>query len=143
MGPLPASSSGHKYILVVTDIFTKWVETFPMRNVLSEMVAKVLVNEVICHYGVPTILHSDQGANVGSQVIQSLCKLLGIEHTRTSAYHPAGNGQVERFNRTVEAMLAKMVRENQRDWDKHLPKALMAYRTALHESTGFTLFALT
>ena len=142
MGPLPASSSGHKYILVVTDIFTKWVEAFPVRNVLSETVAKVLVDEVICRYGVPTILHSDQGANLGSQVIQSLCKLLGIERTRTSAYHPAGNGQVERFNRTIESMLAKMVRENQRDWDKHLPKALMAYRTALHESTGFTPFAL-
>ena len=61
-----------------------------------------------------------------------------MNRTRTSAYHLMGNGQVERFNRTVKAMLSKMVKENQRDWDSKLPKALFAYRTSIHESTGFT-----
>ena len=54
-------------------------------------------------------LHSDQGSNLNAEVNQKLCQLLGIQRTRTTAYHPQGNGQVERFNRTVEAMLAKMV----------------------------------
>ena len=45
----------------------------------------------------------------------AVCKLLGIEQTRTSSYHPQGNGQVERFNRTLEAMLAKVVSDHQRD----------------------------
>ena len=81
-------------------------------------------------------IHSDQGANMCGEVVQGICNLLKIDRTRTSAYHPMGNGQVERFNRTVEAMLAKMVKESQRDWDRHLQKALFAYRTSLHETMG-------
>ena len=68
--------------------------------------------------------------------------LLGIEGTRTSAYHPQGNGQVERFNRTLEAILAKTVKSNQRNWDTCLHKALFAYRTAIRGSTGYTPFHL-
>lgn len=85
-------------------------------------------------------LHSDQGANLCSAMVQELCHLLGI--TKSSAYHPEGNGQVERFNRTVEAMLAKVIDEHQFNWDLYLPKALFAYRTSLHV-TGFTPFHLT
>lgn len=79
---------------------------------------------------------------INSEVITSLCKQLGIDQTRTSAYHPQANGQVESFNRTLEAMLSKVVNENQRDWDNHLPKVLFAYRTSIHESTGFTPFLI-
>ena len=132
MGLLPTSSKGYQYILVVTDLFSKWVEAFPLRATDSETLAKILVDEVVCRYGVPVYLHSDQGANLNSQIILSLCRHLGISHTRTTAYHPHGNGQVQRFNRTLESMLSKMVNENQKDWDIHLPKALFAYRTAIH-----------
>ena len=132
MGPLPMSSKGNRYILVITDLFSKWVEAFPMRSTDTESLATILINEVVCRYGVPQYLHSDQGANLTSKVIQSLCKQLGIQRTQSSPYHPQGNGQVERLNRTLEAMLSKMVKENQRDWDQHLPKALFAYRTAIH-----------
>ena len=75
MGPLPTSSKGKKYILVVTDIFSKWVEAFPLGFTDTETLARVLVNEVICRYGVPSVLHSDQGANLTSQVISSLCNV--------------------------------------------------------------------
>ena len=136
MGLLPTSSKGKKYILVVTDIFS--FEAFLLRSTDTETLATVLVNEVICRYGVPTVLHSDQGANLTSQVISSRCEHLGIERTQTTAYHPQGNGQVERFNHTLEAMLSKLVKENQKDWDQYIPKALLAYRTALHESTGYS-----
>ena len=112
MGPLPLSTKGHKYILVVTDLFSKWVEAFPLAVTDSETLASVLMDEVVCRYGVPRSLHSDQGANLNSQVICALCKRLGINKTRTTAYHPQGNGQVERFNRTLEAILSKVVAEN-------------------------------
>ena len=138
MGPLPTSSKGKKYILVVTDIFSKWVEAFALHSTDTETLATVLFNEAICQYGVPSSLHSDQGANLTSQVVTSLCKCLRIDRSQTTTYHPQGNGQVERFNHTLEAMLAKEVKENQRDWDQHIPKVLLAYRTALHESTGYS-----
>ena len=114
MGPLPASSKGHKYILVITDMFSKWVEAFPLRVTDSETLAKVLVDEIVYRYGVPLYLHSDQGSNFNSEVITSLCKQLGIERTRTTAYHPQANGQVERFNHTLESMLSKVINDNQR-----------------------------
>ena len=113
MGPLPTTDQGHKNILVVTDLFTKWVEAFPLRDITSTTLATVLVDEIITRYGVPAYLHSDQGANLWSEVIKTICKLLGMEQTRTSVYHPQANGQVEGFNRTLEAMLAKIGKENQ------------------------------
>ena len=140
MGPLPTSSKGYQYILVVTDLFSKWVEAFPLHATDSETLARILVDEIVCRYGVPVYLHSDQGANLNSQVILNLYKQLGINHTRTTAYHPQGNGQVERFNCTLESMLSKVVNENQKDWDIHLPKALFAYRTTIHDSTGYSPF---
>ena len=100
MGHYGATEKGNRYILVVTDIFTKWVEAFPLQNTLSTTLATVLVDEEICRYGVPTYLHHDQGANLCSEVIRSVCKLLGIQRTHMSAYHPQCNNQVERFNWT-------------------------------------------
>ena len=138
MGPLPATSCGNKYILVVTDVFSKWVEAFPLAVTDSITLARILTDEVICRYGVPESLHSDQGANFVSEVMQSLCAQLGIKRTQTSAYHREGNGQVERFNRTLEAMLSKVDEEHQKDWDCHLQKVLFSFRTAVHESTGYT-----
>jgi len=64
MGPLPQSSSENRYIVVITDLFSKWVEAFPIKLTDSETLAQILVDEVICRYGVPSYLHSDQGANL-------------------------------------------------------------------------------
>ena len=142
MGPLPRSSKGNQYILVITDIFSKWVEAYPLPSTNAETLASVLVNGFICRFGVPRSLHSDQGANLTGAVMKALCNLLGINRTQTSAYHPQGNGQVERFNRTLEAMLSKVVADNQADWDTHLPRVLFAYRTAIHETTKFSPFRI-
>ena len=91
----------------------------------------------------PATLNSDQRANLTSNLVSALCKLLGITQTQTTAYHPQEIGQVEQFNCTLQAILAKTVSDNQHDWDTHLPKALFAYRTAVHKATGFTPFHVT
>ena len=101
------------------------------------------MNEIVCRYGVPSYLHSDQGANLTSNLMAALCKQLGSTQTRTSAYHPQGNGQVERFNRTLESMLAKVVSNHKTDWDTHLPQILFAYRTSIYDTTGFAPFHIT
>ena len=81
MGPLPTSENGNKFILTVTDLFTKWVEAFPLKETTSPTLAATLVDNVICRYGVPENLHSDQGPNLCSEVITKMCSLLGIERT--------------------------------------------------------------
>ena len=138
LGPLPTSNLGNKYILIVADYFSKWIEAFPMPNQEAHTVAELLVKEVVCRFGVPLLIHSDQGRNFESAVFTEMCQLLGIQKTRTTAYHPQSDGMVERFNRTLEDQLAKFVDYHQRDWDEHIPYLMLAYRSAVHESTGCT-----
>ncbi len=137
MGPLPESLNGNKYLLVVGDYFTKFVEAFPMPNQEATTVAEKLV-EFMSRWGIPHQLHSDQGRQFESAVVKKLCEMMGIQKTRTTPYFPQSDGMVERFNRTVQDMLAKMVRPDQKDWDEYVPLALMAYRSSIHEATGYS-----
>merc|ERR1711893_224186 len=136
LGPLPATPEGYKFILVVMDYFTKWVEIFPMRDQTAETVAAVLVDEVFSRMGCPIELHSDQGSNFKSKLMTEVYRLMGIKKTQTTPYHPRGDGMVERMNRTLEDMLAHCVSERQTDWDQHLQLLAMAYRSAPHSSTA-------
>ena len=136
LGPLPESEQGNRYILVIADYFTKWTESYPMPNQEATTVAKLLVEEFVVRFGAPRQLHSDQGRNFESAVFQEMCRLLDIDKTRTTPLRPQSDGMVERFNRTLEAMLSKFVAENQKDWDELLPFVMMAYRSSVHESTG-------
>ena len=138
LGELPETENGNKYILIVSDYFTKWTEAFPMRNMEAETVANIIVEEIIARFGVPQYIHSDQGKQYESRLFNEMCKVLNITKTRTTAYHPKSDGMVERFNGTLEAMLSAYVQDNHRDWDKHLPYVMMAYRASEHETTGFS-----
>ena len=138
LGPLTESSLGNKYILVVSDYFTKWVEAYPMPNQEIVTIANVLVNEFISRFGVQLLLHSDQRSQFESSLFQELCSLLDIDKTRTTTYHPQSDGLVERFNLTLENMLSKSIASDLREWDSHLPMLMLAYRFSVHESTGQT-----
>ena len=98
IGALPRTPRGNRYILVVTDQFTKWVEIFAIPDQSAETTARTILNEVIARYGSPTSIHSDQGANYESRIFRELCSLLEIKKSRTSVRNPKGNGQTERFN---------------------------------------------
>ena len=135
---LPISDKGNRYLLVVGDYFTKWVEVFPLVNHSALSIAEKLVDEFICRYGVPQQIHSDQGRDFQANVMQEICNILKIKKSKTTPYHPQSDGMIERMNRTIVDMLSKFVNENQKDWDEKLPKLMMAYRTSVHETTQFT-----
>ena len=90
----------------------------------------------------PDVLHTDQGKNFGSELIAEMCKLLKIDKSRTSPYHPEGNGQVERFNRCMADMLSKYSAECPGDLDELLPYISFAYNTSVHKTTNATPFSL-
>ena len=136
--PLPESYSGNKHILSLTDCFTKWIECFPLRAITAKAVASTLVNQFISRFGIPREIHTDQGSQFESELFREMCSLLGIDKTRTTAFHPAGDGLIERAHRTLEDMLSKYVEKNQRNWDEALPLILMAYRSSKQESTTMT-----
>ena len=141
MGPLPESEAGNSYILVVGDYFTRWMEAFPIPNQEAVTVAQKLVDEVYCRFSVPEQLHSDQGKQFESGLMHEICKLLNISKSQTTAYHPQCDGLVERFNRTLQDMLATTVRDPF-DWEGSLRKVCMAYNSSVNASTGFTPFYL-
>ena len=138
LGPLPLTPRGNRYVLVLTDYFTKWTESYAIPNQEAATVAEKLVCEFVYRFGVPRELHSDQGTNFESKVMAEVRKLLDIEKTRTSPLRPQSDGQVERYNRTLIEMLRGKLQENQEDWDLQLQTCMMAYRSSVHESTGET-----
>ena len=81
LGELPLTDNGNKYILVISDYFTKWTEALPMPNMKACTVAKILVETVLCRFGIPQKIHSDQGRQFESSLFQEMCKILGIEKT--------------------------------------------------------------
>lgn len=95
---LPLSKDGHQYVLVVTDHFSKYAWAIPTRDQSVTTTAKVLWKHVIRYVGSPRRFHSDQGANFESAVLMELCSLYGTTKSRTTPYHPEGNGVCERFN---------------------------------------------
>eukprot|EP00731_Ephydatia_muelleri_P019115 Em0011g1155a len=142
LGPLPVTARENKYVLVVGDYFTKWVEAYPMPNMEAKTVAELFVNHFIARFGVPDVLHTDQGRNFESTLLKETCLLLGVQKTRTSPYHPQSDGLIERFNRTLLNMLSIAAVENERDWDLRVLLLMLAYRTSTQESTGCTPFYL-
>lgn len=138
LGPLPTTSSGNRYLIVIVDCFTKWVEAFPLKNIRAKTVAGIFVNQFISRYGVPAEIHTDQGRNFESELFSELMQLLGVKKTRTTASHPQSDGQVERQHQTIINYLAKYISQDQRDWDQWIPMFLLAYRSSKHETTGMT-----
>ena len=116
------------------------VEVFAIPNQEAVTVAEKLVEEVFCRFSIPEQLHSDQGRQFEGKLMQDVCRLLHIDKTRTTAYHPQSDGLVERLNRTLLSMLAATVHEHPGDWDKKLRLVCMAYNTSVHQSTGFSPF---
>ena len=138
IGPFPTTERNNRWILVVGDYFTKWVEAYPIPNQEATTVAEKLTNEFVTRFGIPRQLHSDQGTNFESHVMSDVCRLLGIKKTRTTPYNPKSDGYVERFMRTISQSVSVLVDPDQSDWDLVVPYAMMAYRSSVQASTSET-----
>ncbi|KAI5614528.1 interleukin-1 receptor accessory protein-like 1-A isoform X1 [Silurus asotus] len=129
-------------VLVITDHFTKLAHAFPCRNQSAKSVAKKLWDGFFCIYGFPQHIHCDQGANFESELIAELLHLAGVDKSRTSPYHPMGNGGTERFNRTLGSMLRSLPPESKQKWPQLVQTMTFVYNCTTHETTGFAPFYL-
>ena len=139
---LERSKGGIENVLVITDHFSRYAQAIPTKNQTAKTTARVLFDQFVVHYGFPARLHSDQGQNFESNVIKALCEIAGIQKSRTTPYHPMGNGQVERFNQTLLKMLGTLEEYQKTDWKAHVPTLVHAYNATIHDSTGYSPYFL-
>ena len=111
MGPFLINPRQNRYILVVTDHFTKWV-VFAVPDQTAATTANVILNEVIARY--------DLVSNYESVIFKELCRFMEVRKTQTSVKNPKGNGQAEKFNKTLVRMIKAYLKGEQENWDLNL-----------------------
>ncbi|XP_015075324.1 uncharacterized protein K02A2.6-like [Solanum pennellii] len=142
IGPIePAASNGHRFILVAIEYFTKWVEATTYKSVIKKVVADFVRNNLICSFGVPESIITDNGANLNSHLMREICEQFKITHRNSTAYRPQMNGAVEAANKNIKKILRKMI-DKHRGWHDMLPYSLLGYRTIVRTSIGATLYLL-
>ena len=139
-GPYTESSCGAKYVITIIDHFSGWPESYAVADKSAETVAKLLAEKFIPTHGCPRIMLSDNGTEFVNAVIHTLLKRMKIVHIKSSIYHPQTNGRVERFHRFMHDSIAKYAYQDHENWPKAIPPLLMAYRTAVNDTTKHSPF---
>uniref|UniRef100_A0A3Q2QNB4 Integrase catalytic domain-containing protein n=1 Tax=Fundulus heteroclitus TaxID=8078 RepID=A0A3Q2QNB4_FUNHE len=139
---LPVTSFGNRFVRVVQDHFTKYVNAYAMSDQKATTVVQLLCERYIPEHGVPEELLSDQGRQYESEIIHTICQRLQMTKKRTSLYHPRGNRMVERFNRTLKEQLARLIQDYGGEWDHHLPAVVLSFNSTPHSSTGYSPYFL-
>lgn len=135
-GPLVKTARGNKYILVMTDQYSKYVRAFPLTEKSATQVAEVFHTGWVCLFGSPRQVHTDRGGEFEAKLMKQLCALFHSEKTRTTSYHPSSDGQVERYNRTMWDLIHALVKDDPKTWDECLHYTSRAYNATRHATTG-------
>ena len=141
-GPLPPTEDGYKWIFIIEDVASRWVEIFKLIDATAEACAKTLIEEIFFRYGMPRRIKSDNGVQFVSAIMQKVTYCLDIKQQFTPVYHPEAN-PVERKNRDLKAQLAIIVQNHHDQWDQCLPAIRFAMNSAKCQSTGYTAAYLT
>ena len=138
LGPFCETPRGHKYVLMVIDQFTRFLEMIPLKTQEADVMARAFFEGYVVRFGVPFIVHTDQGRNFEGEMLQVFCSLMEISKTRTTAYRPSSKGQVERYNQLVTSFLWCFLSSKHSEWDTYLPVLGMSIRCTVNRSTGYT-----
>ncbi|KAK3028927.1 hypothetical protein RJ639_039936 [Escallonia herrerae] len=142
LGPFPLASAQRKFVIVAIDYFTKWVEVEALATITEKKCEDFFWRAVICHFGIPRVLITDNGKQFDNTTFRAFCANLSIEHRFTSVAHPQTNGQTEVTNRTLLQGPKKKLDGAKGLWVEELPKILWAYHTTTRTATGETPFSL-
>ena len=141
-GPLKTTSEGKKYVCVMTDAFSKYIEVEAIADKSAKTVAKTIMETWVTRYSTPKEIVTDGGKEFANELLNELCKELGILHKTTTPYHPQTNGAVEVFNRTMKHFLATAIEAPFTDWECLLPALRLCYNTSVSKATQMTPFSL-
>ncbi|KAA3470703.1 RNA-directed DNA polymerase [Gossypium australe] len=133
IGPIsPKASNRHRFIFIVIDYLTKWAEAASYANVTKSAVSRFLKKEIICRYGLPERIISDNVLNLNNSTTAEVCSQFKIRHHNSTPYHPKMNGAVGVANKNIKKIVGKMA-ETYKDWHEKLPFTLYAYRTSMYQ----------
>ena len=138
LGPLPKSARGYIFMLVISDRFTKLTQVVPLKRITVYDVAVAFVEHWVFKYGAPATLLSDNGSQFVAHFFRRVCNILQVHNIFTTTYHLQKNRQMERFNRTLAAMLRCYVEDNPGLWCMYAPALCYAYNMSVHSTTGTT-----
>ena len=141
-GPLMKTGRGNEYLLVISDRFTKLTKTVAMKGAAAGEVARAFTHEWCFNYGPPETLLSDNGKCFTSKFFQSVCAILNVENQFTTTCHPQANGQVERYNHTLKAVIKSYLDDHPCDWDLYTTALTYVYNCQPHTSTALAPFEL-
>ena len=139
---LEVSKGGFEHILVITDLFTRYAVCVPTKNLSAKTTALAFYNNFVVHYGFPGRIHSDQGGSFENKIIQELCKFTGMTKSRTSPYHPSGNGMTERYNSSLLNMLGTLDPSVKQEWHTRVSSLVHAYNCTPHSVTQVSPYFL-
>ena len=134
-------SQGYRYLLVMIDTFTGWVEGFPTRTEKAEEVVKKPLHEIIPRFGLPRSLQSDNGTSFTSKVTQGVSKALGITYLHC-AWRPQSSGKVERANQFLKSATKKITQETSLGWKEALPIPLLCTHITPEEQVGLSPYEM-
>ena len=142
LGTLPIGKGQCKFIIVAVDYFTKWAEAEPLATITEQKIRNFVWRAIICRFGIPRALVSDNGKQFDNAKFRDFCAELGIKNYFSSPAHQQSNGQAEVTIRTLKAALKTKLEDLKGNWVEYLPKVLWAYRTTQKSATRETPFAL-
>jgi transposase InsO family protein len=139
VGPLQKTPRGNSMILVISDHFTRWKDAIAIPDGTAITIVETLERQVFNYFGLPERIHTDRGAQFEGQLLKELCQLWKVDKSKTTPYHPQGNGVVERGNKDLgNALRAALLNRDDTDWDLVLPYLTRSIRGMPHSLTGET-----
>ena len=140
MGPFLIGVRQLKFLVVDIDYFTKWVEVEALATITEKNIRSFVWRNIICRFGIPRILVSDNGKQFDNNAFRGFYSELGIKNHYSSPVHPQANGQVEVTNRSLLKIIKTQLEGANGIWPDELPSILWAYRTTIRTPTGETPF---
>ena len=143
MGPFPTAPAQKKLLLVATDYLSKWIEAEAFTSIKDRDVTRFIWNNIVCRFGIPRSIVSDNGSQFDSRVYRDFCQELKIRNLYSTPRYPQSNGQAEATNKTMLTALKKRLDSAKGKWVEELPRVLWAYRTMARKPTDVSPFAVT
>ena len=142
LGPFPLGTRQMKFLVVVIDYFTKWVEAEPLASITQQNFKSFVWKNIVCRFGVPRVLVSDNRRQFDNALFRDFCEHFGIQNHYSSPAHPQANGQAEVANRSLLKIIKTRLEGAKGIWPDKLPGVLWAYRTTVRNLTRETPFKL-